>query len=66
LVNDPPSPSQADVAEYIREMVAELSEIAEAARLDSLATILYAAQLEAKRARDRLDKTARKTTLNPQ
>lgn len=42
--------SQHDVAEYIATMAAELSAMAEGARLDGLATILYAAQLEARRA----------------
>lgn len=42
--------SQHDVAEYIATMAGELSGMAEGARLDGLATFLYAAQLEARRA----------------
>jgi hypothetical protein len=46
--------SQGDVAEYIASMADELSAMAEGARLDGLATILYAARLEANRALQRL------------
>jgi hypothetical protein len=48
--------SPEDVAEYVATIAGELSAMAEAARLDGVATILYAAKLEAKRALQRLEK----------
>jgi hypothetical protein len=50
--------SQGDVAEYIATITGELSAMAEGARLEGLATILYAAQLEARRALQRLEAKA--------
>jgi hypothetical protein len=49
-------PSQTDIADYISVMASELSEMSEAAELDGLATILYAAHLEAKRVASRSGK----------
>lgn len=47
--------SRRDIADYVASMTGELSEMCEGARLDALATILYAARLEARRALGRLD-----------
>jgi hypothetical protein len=51
-------PSQNDVADYISVMASELSEMSEAAEMNGLATILYAAHLEAKRVASRLREPA--------
>jgi hypothetical protein len=45
-----PKLTRYDVADYVAEMAGELSEMCEGARLDTLATLLYAARLEARRA----------------
>ncbi|MES1204074.1 MAG: hypothetical protein ABUS57_21765 [Pseudomonadota bacterium] len=50
-----PALSPREVAEYVAVMAGELSEMCEGARLDALATILFAARLEARRAVHRLD-----------
>lgn len=51
--------SRRDVADYVSVMAGELSEMCEAARLDALATILYAARLEARRTASRLENPRR-------
>jgi hypothetical protein len=50
-----PALSPRDVADYVADMAGELSEMCEGARLDALATILFAVRLEARRAAYRLD-----------
>ena len=62
---DAERPSPDDVAEYVAAMAGELLAMAEAARLDGLATILYAAQLEARRALQRGEVAARKQIGRP-
>jgi hypothetical protein len=50
--------SQRDIADYVDTMASELSQMCEAARLNALATLLYAAHLEARRTLGRLDEPA--------
>ena len=50
-----PALTQREVADYVGVMASELSQMSEGAHLDALATILYAAHLEARRAIGRLD-----------
>ncbi len=58
MADDQTSLSQSDVADYVGVMATELSQMCEAAQLDALATILYAAHLEARRVRARLDRAS--------
>ncbi len=47
------APSPVEVAEYVGAIASELTTMCEGARLDGLATILYAAHLEARRVLER-------------
>lgn len=58
MAEDETTLSQSDVADYVAVMASELSQMCEAAQLDALATLLYAAHLEARRALARLQRSA--------
>lgn len=63
MVDGENAPSPTEVADYVSTIASELTTLCEAARLDGLATILYAAHLEARRALERAgDRRLRKST----